>query len=234
MNTFWRVPYLDENDELTKMFQQSALVADPGLFAKIKPRHGLVLSQWDNSLQLGKVAALGIVRSVNVPGYSANILWREAAITLKPNPSGRVYWRDKPYFKFAKEVSIRYMLDALFAEHFPEIDSIVFEQTPRQSMLSQQTLYHAIPGYVYLIESKYGYKIGKSVNIKSRTNLFSVKLPFPIKLLHYAWFEDYSQAERNFHDQYFDKRLEGEWFALDPEDILEIKSRGKMVPVDGL
>ena len=233
MKTFWRVPYY-ENDALSKMIKLSSLVAEPELFAKIRPGHGLVLSQWDNNLYLGKVAALGIVRSVNVPVYSATILWREAAITLKPNPSGRVYWRDKPFFKFAKDVSIRYMLDALFAEHFPEIDSIVFERTLGQSVPSQQTLYRAVPGYVYLIESKYGYKIGKSVNIKSRTNLFSVKLPFPIKLIHYAWFEDYSRVERDFHERYFDKRLEGEWFALDQEDINEIKSQGQTIPMEGL
>lgn len=33
------------------------------------------------------------------------------------------------------------------------------------------------PGYVYVIRSKYGFKIGKSKRLKGRTRLFEVKLP---------------------------------------------------------
>jgi hypothetical protein len=94
--------------------------------------------------------------------------------------------------------------------------------------------YQQIPGYVYLIESQYGYKIGKTVNIQSRINLFSVKLPFPIKLINYAWFDNYSAAEREFHELFSEKRLEGEWFDLSEDDIEIIKSKGKSVPVKNL
>ncbi len=83
-----------------------------------------------------------------------------------------------------------------------------------------------IAGYVYLIRSQYGFKIGKSVNIRSRIKLFSVKLPFPITVEHYAWFEDYTTAERNLHIEFHSKRLEGEWFDLTPHDIAVIKTRG--------
>ena len=33
-------------------------------------------------------------------------------------------------------------------------------------------------GFIYLIKSKYGYKIGKSKKIQDRLSLFNVKLPF--------------------------------------------------------
>jgi hypothetical protein len=38
--------------------------------------------------------------------------------------------------------------------------------------------------------------------VKSRTRLFEVKLPFPITVEHYAWFEDYPSAERDLHCGY--------------------------------
>jgi len=127
------------------------------------------------------------------------------------------------------------MLDDLFAEHFPEFNEIDFGAavgvTTRSS--SDRT-YQEVPGYVYLIESPHGYKIGKTVNIKQRTRLFEVKLPFPIELLNYAWFENYSKAERDFHIKYAEKRTEGEWFDLNSEDIDFIKQQGKSVPVEGL
>lgn len=92
----------------------------------------------------------------------------------------------------------------------------------------------ATGGYVYLVRSQYGVKIGKSVNVKSRTRLFEVKLPFPISVEHYAWFDDYSYAERDLHRKFHAKRLEGEWFDLSKEDVAHIMTLGKSVPVAGL
>ena len=87
---------------------------------------------------------------------------------------------------------------------------------------------------MYLIRSPYGAKIGKSVNVKSRTRLFEVKLPFPITVEHYAWFDEYSFAERDLHRQYHAKRLEGEWFDLSPADIATIKTLGKPISMQNL
>jgi hypothetical protein len=84
------------------------------------------------------------------------------------------------------------------------------------------------------VKSPFGIKIGKSVNVKSRLRLFAVKLPFPISIEHYAWFDDYSSAERALHIRYHAKRKEGEWFDLTPDDVAYIKTLGTMVPVDGL
>ncbi|MGB1262233.1 MAG: GIY-YIG nuclease family protein [Cognaticolwellia sp.] len=126
------------------------------------------------------------------------------------------------------------MLDDLFSEYFPELEQMEFKRVIGNSDIVNTKSYQKTPGYVYLIESEYGFKIGKTVNIKSRTSLFSVKLPFPIKLINYAWFDNYSKAERDFHVEFADKRLEGEWFALTGADVSKIKSLGKNVPVEGL
>ncbi|WP_323745073.1 GIY-YIG nuclease family protein [Noviherbaspirillum malthae] len=84
------------------------------------------------------------------------------------------------------------------------------------------------------MRSQYGVKIGKSVDVRSRTRLFAVKLPFPTTVEHYAWFDDYSFAERDLHRKYHSKRLEGEWFDLSLDDVAHIKTLGRSVPVVGL
>jgi len=233
VKNFWRLP-VGSDETITTMLANSSLSAPAELFHKIKPGHGIVLASWDNNAQVGHVSALGLVKSVNASIPTADIVWANADITLKPNPSGRQFWQNKPFFRFADSVAVRYMLDDLFSEHFPGIDNISLGQATGVRRPNQERTYLATPGYIYVIKSEYGYKIGKTVNLKSRTSLFSVKLPFPIELVHYAWFENYSQAERKFHDIFSSKRLEGEWFNLSAADIAAIKAHGQHVPVEGL
>lgn len=121
----------------------------------------------------------------------------------------------------------------LFAERFPDLEGATFSSA-RASNVSRRIPSAVTPGYVYLIRSPYGFKIGKTVNIKSRTRLFEVKLPFPISVEHYSWFEDYSTAERQLHDTFHNKRLEGEWFDLSPHDIAHIKTLGRPASADEL
>ena len=233
MNNFWRLSVTSEK-EIEPMLENSGLIAPQELFAKLRPRHGVLLATWDEAELVGNVLAFGVVKSVNYPKKSAEMLWRISDVTLKPNPAGRQFWRSKPFFKFAKDVSIRYMLDDLFSEHFPELEDIDYGKAKGLPNSSNNRIYQETPGYVYLIESEHGFKIGKTVNIKSRTRLFEVKLPFPIKLINYSWFDNYSKAERELHKKYSHKRREGEWFNLDAEDINYIKSQGENIPVDGL
>jgi hypothetical protein len=87
-------------------------------------------------------------------------------------------------------------------------------------------------GFVYLIWSQYGYKIGKAVSVKNRTKLFEVKLPFPIRIENYAKFSDYTQAERSLHLYFQDKRMEGEWFSLTEDDVAFIKTLGEPQSID--
>jgi len=233
MKNFWRLTAPSEKD-IEQMLGEGFLIAPEALFSKLRPRHGILLADWDETEMIGRVQAFGVVRSVHIPEQRAEVSWRPSDVTLKPNASGRHYWRSKPFFKFAKDVSNRYMLDDLFAEHFPELDDIAFGEAQGIPRTAREETSQAVPGYVYLIESEYGYKIGKTVNIKSRTRLFEVKLPFAIKLINYSWFENYSKAERDLHKRFAHKRREGEWFDLNEEDIAYIREQGKQVPVAGL
>jgi hypothetical protein len=200
-----------------------------------KPRHGILLASWDAGTQLGRVSSLGVIRRIAPDFESAEIDWKYAEIRLRPNPTGRRWWtQPKPYFAFAKDVAVRYTLDDLFAEHFPEYVDLDFGTSARPATSSPRPSASPIGGYIYVIRSPHGFKIGKTVNLKQRTRLFEVKLPFKNSLEHYAWFDDYTHAERSLHLRFHDKRLEGEWFDLAPEDLVEIKRQGTPVALEGL
>ena len=205
------------------------------LIQKLRPRHGITLARWDTTSQLGKVEALGVVRKVEHEYTSAEVDWRPVEINFRPNPTGRRWWTQaRPFFRYAKDVAERYLLEALFAEHFPEFADLEFGTQPQTADRASRPSSSATGGYVYVIRSKLGFKIGKTVNLRSRTRLFAVRLPFPTSVEHYAWFEDYTHAERSFHLTYHAKRLEGEWFDLNESDLEAIKSQGQSVPVAGL
>jgi hypothetical protein len=205
----------------------TALVEHTGpseLMRRLNVGQAVLLGSWSESEQLGHVGALGVC--IERTPSLARIEWREVDLKLKPNPTGRVHWRTKAFFGFADGVIDRYGLADLFAERFPDLESITFSQRLNLRAEDRTHSTWATPGFVYLIRSPYGLKIGKTINMKSRTRLFEVKLPFPISVEHYAWFENYSLAESTFHEQFKHKRLEGEWFDLDASDIAAIKATG--------
>lgn len=235
MGTFWRVKVAES--ALSNLLNDDHLQLPTALHLKVRPGHCVVLAHWNAEAQLGEVLALCIVTKVLNDADQVLVDAKSFDVALRPNPAGRRYWADREFFKFAPDVVVRYMLPDLFAEAFSEQGQIEFGRVigaPASSPRSAAASALAIPGYVYLIQSDYGFKIGKTVNIKTRTQLFSVKLPFPIKVLHYAWFEDYSYAERMLHLKFADQRLEGEWFSLNTEDIAYIKTLGEAKPIDGV
>lgn len=212
---------------------EEGLITGPvDVIAILKSRYGIVLASWDQDAQLGVATRLGVVLRVGPEG--AAVQWASVDLRYRPNPSGRRFWTQaKPFFGFAADVAQRYMLASTFAEHFPDLTV----PPARSSLLTtaeRRPSDTPTGGYVYLVRSPYGVKIGKSVNVKNRTRLFEVKLPFPITVEHYAWFEDYSFAERDLHRQYHAQRLEGEWFDLSPADIAAIKMLGKPVSIQNL
>ena len=83
-------------------------------------------------------------------------------------------------------------------------------------------------GYIYIIRSETGeYKIGLTKNLKTdgaRLKSFSVQSPLEIELIHNFYADDTKQAEIKLHEKYAAKRVKGEWFALNQEDIDEIKN----------
>lgn len=81
------------------------------------------------------------------------------------------------------------------------------------------------PGYVYFVQEHMNgtFKIGKTKHIEKRMNLFNVKLPFENKLIFLIKTGNHHQTEVAFHKHFSNKRVEGEWFTLNREDINWIK-----------
>lgn len=235
---------------------------DPKLFKRVSPGHAILVGDLNPKTECGEVNWAGVIDSVSESEASVKIVWRNADFILKPTAAGRVYWRKFDWFNFADAVVERYMMDAIFADLFNDIEwkktrtrvrlapaeprtnemmptdltaKDSFGVSSELSGLPQvKSSRNPTSGFVYLIWSQYGYKIGKAVNVKNRTKLFEVKLPFPIRVEHYAKFRDYTRAERSLHLHFQDKRLEGEWFSLTDDDVAFIKTLGEPQSVESL
>jgi hypothetical protein len=81
-----------------------------------------------------------------------------------------------------------------------------------------------IKGYIYIIKSDFGYKIGKSKDAKNRVKNIGLQLPFKIELIFQFYVEGYHMKEKQLHEQFKNKHINGEWFNLSDEDIEAIKN----------
>ena len=78
-------------------------------------------------------------------------------------------------------------------------------------------------GFIYLVRAETGeFKIGYSVDVENRIKAFSVQPPFEYELIHTFSTDDMERAESILHDKFSAKRIKGEWFSLDIEDVNEI------------
>ena len=76
-------------------------------------------------------------------------------------------------------------------------------------------------GYVYFIESQYGWKIGKTKNIKNRHKTFDVKLPFDFALRYFFKTAHKTEHEKYLHTFFHNYLINGEWFLITKEQIKE-------------
>lgn len=79
-------------------------------------------------------------------------------------------------------------------------------------------------GYIYLIESNWLYKIGKTKNVSSRIKKYITENPNEITLIHSYHAENYTDEEARLHEKFQSKRIRWEWFQLSEIDINYIKS----------
>ena len=78
-------------------------------------------------------------------------------------------------------------------------------------------------GYVYLLKGGSYHKIGLSKDADRRMEEITPKLPFETELVCTIATEDMHGLESHLHEQFADKRANGEWFELDRADVEYIR-----------
>lgn len=84
-------------------------------------------------------------------------------------------------------------------------------------------------GFVYLMQSGRHYKIGRTNSLGRREWELGIKIPIPPKTIHYIETDDPIGVEAYWHKRFAEKRGEGEWFDLSPEDIKAFKRWKRIV-----
>jgi len=80
-----------------------------------------------------------------------------------------------------------------------------------------------ILGAVYLFKHGKYYKIGKTNDTVRRGNELKIQLPENLDLIHEIKTDDPSGIEAYWHKRFEAKRMNGEWFDLNPADVKAFK-----------
>lgn len=103
--------------------------------------------------------------------------------------------------------------DKYMEEYYNSIHKIKTEKSERKIK----------DGYVYLVKLNNHYKIGIADNPESRLKEFTL-LPYELETIIVEKVLDNYGLEKELHEKYKHKRIRGEWFELDLQDVEEVKT----------
>jgi len=204
---------------------------------------GVLLADFDSSSRTGLVRYLGILGAVH--GSSAKVVWRSVEANIwVDSPAGVGNWRKPDGFAFAASKVAGYGLHDLYAEAFDDMEPravptpdrevpkrrgrrrglVAPERLEPMEVVGQATT-AARGGWVYVLKSALGYKVGRTRSIGQRMLEFGVKLPILYTIPVVAWFDDHYAAETAYHRMFSEVHINGEWFDLDDDDVDLVRKR---------
>lgn len=207
---------------------------------------GVLLADYDHDEQLGQVRYLGLIEGWRGSNISVN--WKPVELQIWVDTgTGRNYWKNFEGFAFAEKKLTDYGLHDIFATCFDGLEareSVPLTPSGPAAARRERTSRSRIPkerlvpmetvgepsnspegGYIYLIQSAYGYKLGRSRRLPDRMRTFGVQLPFLYSIPLCAWFDNHVEAETRYHRLFHDQRINGEWFSLHDADIELVRAR---------
>ena len=122
---------------------------------------------------------------------------------------------------------------AAYCESKPEFADIsaicAARKSPTSSEVERVTEPRVVTGFVYLMKSGRHYKIGRTSSIARRGGELAIRIPVPPRTIHSIETDDPIGVEAYWHKRFADKRGEGEWFELLPEDVRAFKRWKRIV-----
>lgn len=141
-----------------------------------------------------------------------------------PDEDGRVWLCDPLSGRWIPRDHAIWLRDILdrYIEEFAQ-DEIDINRYEELEMRRQRTYQPKIKvdesGYVYILQSEHGYKIGHTKRLSNRMSHFGLKLPFKIKLWGVIPHDQPKALEKEYHEEFQPTLINGEWFDLGEEEL---------------
>lgn len=172
---------------------------------------------YDKSQVLGLYAALA--RELGRLPTKGDLRVRQHADAVYPNP--------KTFERLGTKSQLIEQL-AEFCRSNSEYDDVLSlceGYTPREQPTATDDREEIVFGYVYLMKSGRYYKIGKTNAAGRRERELAIQLPEKANTVHVISTDDPSGIEAYWHNRFAAKRMNGEWFNLEPSDVAAFKRR---------